>query len=168
MLGNPSTSTISSENLPHTNVDNADDLQHSDITVLGSAETHHQESQDSCLSKLVHLSLDDSPKNSATSVISKKHCESSTLKDSNKMDAVRKKLFEEKKSNENVSSTSKEASALRKAEELRKEKESADVQDLLRMLLVLGDREGIQHVRTTLQTSDIKTTKQKIKRKKKN
>ncbi|GIY54938.1 hypothetical protein CDAR_5901 [Caerostris darwini] len=133
-------------------------LQHSVNKVSGS---DRNQAQQECGLTLSNLDLNNcgAALPPTTTKVSKEHLENveQNLEDSKKRDdfcdgsgSKTPCLAESAVSN----SASVEHTASKYKEEQKKESESDDVQDMLRMLLVLGDREGIQNVSQTLQSSD--------------
>ncbi|GIY22553.1 hypothetical protein CEXT_780371 [Caerostris extrusa] len=148
-------------------------LQHSVNKASGS---DRNQAQQECSLKLSNLD----PNNygaalpPTTTEVSKEHLENveQNLEDSKKMDdfcdgsSSKTPCLVDRSAASN--SASAEHSASKYKEEQKKESESNDVQDMLRMLLVLGDREGIQNVSQTLQSSDNSMNKKRSKKRNRN
>ncbi|GIY05700.1 hypothetical protein CDAR_380531 [Caerostris darwini] len=151
------------------------DLQHSSRFFNKASGSDRNQAQQECSLTLSNLDLNNygAALPPTTTKVSKEHLENveQNLEDSKKMDdfcdgsgSKTPCLAESAVSN----SASVEHTASKYKEEQKKESESDDVQDMLRMLLVLGDREGIQHVSQTLQSSDNSMNKKRSKKRNRN
>ncbi|GIY53073.1 hypothetical protein CDAR_308951 [Caerostris darwini] len=174
-------SNASKRNDPQCAKVNDVNLQHSENEDSRSDKNHAHQGQQECSLKLSNLDSnnDGAALPATTTNVSEKHLEDleQNMEESKKMDAFCSSsktpcLVEREVSN----NASVEHSAYKEEqkkkyeeeqkhrEEQRKESESDDVQDLLRMLLVLGDREGIRFVSQTLQSSDDSVNKKRSRK----
>ncbi|GIY24823.1 hypothetical protein CDAR_533241 [Caerostris darwini] len=148
-------------------------LQHSENKASGSDRNQPQQE---CSLKLSNLDLNNygAALPSTTTKVSKNHLENveQNMEDSKKMDdfcvgsSSTTPCLVERSAVSNTAPA--EHSASKYKEEQKKESESDEVQDMLRMLLVLGDREGIRFVSQTLQSSDNSMNKKRSKKRNRN
>ncbi|GIY24946.1 uncharacterized protein CDAR_166051 [Caerostris darwini] len=162
-------------------------LQHSENEDSRSDKNHAHQAQEECSLQLSNLDGNNygAALPATTTKVSEKHLENleQNMEDSKKMDDFRDGscsktpcLVESEISN----NASVEPSAYieeqknkyeeeqKHKEEQKKESESDDVQDMLKMLLVLGDREGVRQVSETLQSTDNSINKKRSKKRNRN